>query len=151
VVGADAFKTVADALGLDHQVCKAHMVRNTDSLVEGLTPAVGADADGSLAALGVSAAQAAADVQRLGEFVHRRQPEQAAALQALTAHYAPARAPKPGQAVGLAHRLRLLFLDRWDLWSRLARYRTWRGPHGEQLDGTNNADERAIGWWVKER
>ena len=25
------------------------------------------------------------------------------------------------------------------------------GPAGETLDGMNNAGERAIGWWVKER
>jgi hypothetical protein len=25
------------------------------------------------------------------------------------------------------------------------------GPQGETLDGTNNASERAIGWWIKER
>jgi hypothetical protein len=148
---ANAFKTVADDLGLDHQVCKAHVVRNTDSLVESLTPAVRADADGSLATLGVSTAQATADVKRLGELVHHRQPEQAAELADLVARYAPARAPQPGQPFSLAYRLRLLFLDRWNLWGRLTRYRTWRGPRGEQLDGTNNADERAIGWWLKER
>ena len=28
---------------------------------------------------------------------------------------------------------------------------TWKGPQGEILDGTNNASERAIGWWIKER
>jgi hypothetical protein len=44
-----------------------------------------------------------------------------------------------------------LFLDRWNLWARLTRYRTWQGSHGEVLDGTNNGSERAIGWWVKER
>jgi hypothetical protein len=32
----------------------------------------------------------------------------------------------------------------------LTRYRTWAGPDGETLDGTINACERAIGWWVKE-
>jgi hypothetical protein len=37
------------------------------------------------------------------------------------------------------------------LWSRLTRYRKWRGPQQEQLDGTNHACERAIGWWIKER
>ncbi|MGQ9684461.1 MAG: hypothetical protein ACUVX9_18190 [Anaerolineae bacterium] len=51
----------------------------------------------------------------------------------------------------MAYRLRMLFLDRWTLWSRLTRYRTWQGPHGETIDGTNNASERAIGWWIKER
>jgi len=31
-------------------------------------------------------------------------------------------------------------------------YRTWQDQDGKPiLDGTNNADERAIGWWVKER
>lgn len=148
---ADGFKTAADELGLDQQVCKAHVVRNTDALVESLNPAVGADADGSLAALGVSPAQAVADVKRLGDLVHSRQPQQAAELAELAARYAPARAPKPGQAFSLAYRLRLLFLDRWNLWGRLTRYRTWRGPAGEQLDGTNNACERGIGWWIKER
>ncbi len=69
---ADAFKTVADGLGLDQQVCKAHVVRNTDALVGSLTPAVGQDADRSLAALGISPAQAAADVKRLGDLVHIR-------------------------------------------------------------------------------
>jgi hypothetical protein len=148
---ADAFKTAADAVGLAQQVCKAHVVRNTDRLVETLTAAVGAAGDSSLAALGVSGAQAAADVQRLGQLVHSRQSEQAAELQVLAARYAPARAPKPGQSFSLAYCLRLLFLDRWNLWGRLTRYRTWRGPAGQQVDGTNNACERAIGWWLKER
>ncbi len=148
---ADGFKLAADRLGLDQQVCKAHVVRNTDALVENLTPAVGRDADGSLAALGVSPAQAAADVKRLGELVHSRQPQQAVELADLAARYAPARSPRTGQPFSLAYRLRLLFLDRWNLWGRLTRYRTWRGPAGEQLDGTNNACERGIGWWIKER
>jgi transposase-like protein len=148
---ADAFKTTADQLGLDHQVCKAHVVRNTDTLVESLIPAVGQDADGSLAKLGVDAAQAAADVSRLGELAHSRQPGQATELGRLAARYAPARSPQPGHPFSLAYRLRLLFLDRWNLWGRLTRYRTWRGPKGEKLDGTNNACERAIGWWIKER
>lgn len=148
---ADAFKAAADELGLDQQVCKAHVVRNTDSLVGTLTTAVGTAGDASLAALGVSPDQARADVQRLGELIHDRQPEQAAELAQLAARYAPAKAPKPGQAFSLAYRLRLIFLDRWNLWGRLTRYRTWRGPAGQQVDGTNNASERAIGWWLKER
>lgn len=37
------------------------------------------------------------------------------------------------------------------MWNRLTRYRTWRGPQGRTLDGTNNASERAIGWWLNER
>ncbi|MCX7682252.1 MAG: hypothetical protein N2508_09880 [Anaerolineae bacterium] len=51
----------------------------------------------------------------------------------------------------MAYRLRLLLLDRWNLWPRLTRYRRWKGAQGERLDGTNNAAERAIGWFIKER
>jgi transposase-like protein len=96
---ADSFKTVADQLGLEHQVCKGHVKRNTETLIDNLKPMVESDQDGSWA----------------------------------------------------AYRLRILFLDRWNLWRRLTRYRTWRGPQGETVDGTNNGCERAIGWWVKER
>ena len=65
--------------------------------------------------------------------------------------YLDAAPPREGEHQSLAYRLRLLFLDRWNLWHRLTRYRTWKGPQGETLDGTNNACERAIGWWIKER
>ena len=53
----------------------------------------------------------------------------------------------------MAYRLRLLFLDRWNLWKRLTRYRLWNHNHQDQerFDGTNTACERAIGWWIKER
>ena len=53
--------------------------------------------------------------------------------------------------MSLAYRLRLFRLDRWNLSGQLTRYRTWTGPAGETLDRTNNACDRAIGWWVKER
>jgi hypothetical protein len=38
-----------------------------------------------------------------------------------------------------------------EMWPRLTRYRKWLGAGGERVDGTNNACERAIGWWIKER
>ena len=62
---ADAFKEVADELGLEHQVCKSHVKRNTERLVEELRPLAERDQDGSLRALGVSAEQAVADLDRL--------------------------------------------------------------------------------------
>jgi len=148
---ADGFKTVADEVGVQHQVCKAHVLRNTDALIERYQPLVASDADGSLHAIGVSPQQAAADLTRLGELVRSRQREQATELEALHRRYLQASPPREGEHQSLAYRLRLLFLDRWNLWHRLTRYRTWKGPKGETLDGTNNASERAIGWWIKER
>src|SRR6185295_9832142 len=46
---ADGFKTAADARGLTHQVCTAHVMRNTAAWVETMAPALASDADGSLA------------------------------------------------------------------------------------------------------
>jgi len=80
-----------------------------------------------------------------------RQPEDVEALEALHYHYLPAVQPRRGEKASLAYRLQLLFLDRWNVWRRLTRYRKWRGSGGETIDGTNNGCERAIGWWIKER
>lgn len=148
---ADGFKTAADELGLLHQVCKSHVKRNTEALIDDLRPLVAKDSDGSLLAIGVDPAQAVADLARLGELISSRQPEQGKELEGMHRRYLAAAPPKKGAVATLAYRLRLLYLDRWNLWSRLTRYRKWRGPNDEQLDGTNNACERAIGWWIKER
>ena len=149
----DGFKTAADEAGLEQQVCKSHVRRNTDAWVEAMTPALAADADGSLAAIGVAPAQAVADCQELRRLMTERQPSPEASATLATMHhrYQGAAKPAKGETMSLAYRLRLFSLDRWNLWGRLTRYRTWEGPDGATLDGTNNACERAIGWWVKER
>src|ERR1700694_2849494 len=144
---ADGFKTVADKAGLLHQVCKSHVKRNTEELIDQMRPLVAADQDGSLKAIGVEPVQAIKDLDRLGELISSRQPEQGAELEQMHRRYLEASPPKKGPGASLAYRLRLLYLDRWNLWSRLTRYRKWQEPHGEKLDGTNNACERAIGWW----
>lgn len=148
---ADALKTVADELDLDQQVCKSHVKRNTEVLIENLGPSATLDADGSLATIGVVPEQAAADLARLGELIRTRRPEDEDELAEMHLRYVGAAPPGAGEKASVAYRLRLLFLDRWNLWPRLTRYRTWQGPNGETIDGTNNGSERAIGWWVKER
>ena len=78
---ADGFKTVADELGRLHQVCKSHVKRNTEELIEELCPQVATDADGSLLACGVTPAQAEADLRRLGQLIVSRQPKEVAELE----------------------------------------------------------------------
>jgi transposase-like protein len=149
---ADAFKQAADESGLEQQVCKSHVVRNTEELIRTLSLAIEADQDASLAELQIEPRSALADLRRLGELIHARQPSQQAEVQALYERYAAAAAPQKRKTASLAYRMRNLFLDRWNLWPRLTFYRTWKDSDGQPiLDGTNNADERAIGWWVKER
>jgi transposase-like protein len=149
---ADAFKQAADRSGLDQQVCKSHVVRNTDELITSLSQAIETNRDTSLIEIQIEPAQALADLKRLGELIHSRQPEQRAEVQSLYERYAHAPAPKKSSTASIAYRMRNLFLDRWNIWPRLTFYRTWKDQNGQPiLDGTNNADERAIGWWVKER
>jgi len=148
---ADSFKGVSDEVGLEHQICKSHVRRSTEELIQSIQPDAAQDRDGSLQAIGVTAEQAVADLHRLGQLVCSRQPEEDRELAQMHHRYLVASPPSPGERASIAYRLRMLFLDRWNLWGRLTRYRTWRGPGGETVDGTNNACERAIGWWVKER
>jgi hypothetical protein len=138
---------------LPHQVCKAHVLRNTEAWVQASAPALASDANGSLAAIAVPAAQAVGECQELVRLMPERQPTAAASatLAAIHRRYLGATKPQAGGAMSLAYRLRLFSLDRWNLWGRLTRYRTWHGSDGQTLDGTDNACERAIGWWVKER
>jgi transposase-like protein len=149
---ADAFKQVADRSGLDHQVCKSHVVRNTKELISSLSQLIESGKDDSLEDLQIDPHEALADLQRMDELIHSRRPEEQPEVQGLYERYAQAAPPKNGKTASIAYRMRNLFLDRWNLWPRLTYYRTWKDEHDQPiLDGTNNASERAIGWWVKER
>jgi transposase-like protein len=148
---ADALKTAADENGVHHQVCKSHVVRNTDALIEQLQANLANGSNESLAQIGVSVEQALQDLQRLKELIHLRQPEARAQLETLQQRYQDAKSPRKGKPASVAYRLRNLLLDRWNLWPRLTFYRSWQDPSGRKLDGTNNATERAIGWHIKER
>ncbi|MDH7475632.1 MAG: hypothetical protein QHJ74_16755 [Anaerolineae bacterium] len=138
-------------IGPLYQSSNSHVKRNTESLIENLQSAVATDADGSLVETGVTAEQAQADLKRLGELIISRKPEDVDELETMHYRYLAASPPSAGEKATTAYRLRLLFLDRWNLWPRLTKYRTWQGSSGETLDGTNNGSERAIGWWIKER
>jgi hypothetical protein len=149
---ADAFKKVSDETGRAHQVCKSHVVRNTEALVEELSTLIRAEHDHSLEALQVSAEQALADLANLKLLIHSRQPQEQEVVEQMYRRYANARKPGKGKRFEVAYRMRNLFLDRWNLWPRLTFYRTWKNEDGHpKLDGTNNDCERSIGWWVKER
>jgi hypothetical protein len=149
---ADAFKNVSDETGRAQQVCKSHVVRNTETLVEELSLLIHSGNDRSLETIQVSPEQALADLAALQKLIHSRQPQEQTELEQLYLRYASARKPAKGRRFDVAYRMRNLFLDRWTLWPRLTFYRTWKDEHGHaKLDGTNNDCERSIGWWVKER
>ena len=149
---ADAFKIVADETGRSHQVCKSHVVRNTEALVAELSQIIAEGQDHSLETIEVTPEQALADLASLKDMIHTRKPEDQPRLEEIYLCYANAPKPGKGKKHNVAYRIRNLFMDRWNLWPRLTFYRTWKDEYGyEILDGTNNHCERAIGWWVKER
>jgi hypothetical protein len=149
---ADAFKIVSDQTGRSHQVCKSHVVRNTEALVAELSEIVVDRQDRSLDAIDITSEQALADFASLKEMIHTRRPEDQFRLEEIYLRYANAPKPGKGKKHNLAYRMRNLFMDRWNLWPRLTFYRTWKDEfENEILDGTNNHCERAIGWWIKER
>jgi transposase-like protein len=149
---ADAFKKVSDETGRSQQVCKSHVVRNTEALVEELSAMIGAGQEHSLDAIGIPPEQALEDLASLQEMIHSRRPEDQSRLEEIYLRYANARKPGRGHKHDVAYRMRNLFMDRWNLWPRLTFYRDWKDEYGNEiLDGTNNHCERAIGWWIKER
>jgi len=149
---ADAFKNVSDETGRSQQVCKSHVVRNTEALVEELSTMIGAGQDHSLEAIQITPEQALEDLASLKEMIHSRRPEDQPRLEGIYLRYANARKPGKGKKHDVAYRMRNLFMDRWNLWPRLTFYRNWKDEYeNEILDGTNNHCERAIGWWIKER
>jgi hypothetical protein len=128
---ADAFKQAADESGLDQQICKSHVVRNTEELITSLSQTIGIGKDTSLKELQIDPTQALVDLRRLGELIHSRQPDEQAEVQALYERYALAPAPKKGKPASIAYRMRNLFLDRWNLWPCLTYYRTWKDKDGK--------------------
>ena len=149
---ADALKRVSDEAGRSQQVCKSHVGRNTDALVDELSAIIDAGQDHSLDAISVTPQQALDDLASLKEMIHTRHSEDQPRLEVIYLRYANARKPGKGKKYDVAYRMRNLFMDRWNLWPRLTFYRNWKDENGNEiLDGTNNHCERAIGWWIKER
>lgn len=77
---ADGFKKVSDETGRSQQVCKSHVGRNTDTLVDELSALIVSNQDHSLEAMGVSPEQALLDLSKLKEMIHTRMPEEQALL-----------------------------------------------------------------------
>lgn len=144
---AGTSKMATDDTVLDHQICKVHVVCTTEAWVKGIASALPADVNGSLAAPGVTPVPAVATAKALLKAMNGRDPtpKAVATLQALHCYCGKTGPLHPGEPAMLAYWLRLICLDRWNLWPRLTCYWEWTGPTAERLDGTNNGCERAIG------
>jgi transposase-like protein len=148
---ADAMKTVADALGLDQQLCRAHVNRNLHDLVASLGTKALEHPDRVPAGTELSVPQLLDDLQQVEELIKGLAHDGQQQLDQLAERYQCAPPPKPGQKASMWYRMRMLTLDWSENWSRLTRFQSWRGLALEKLDGTNNVTERIVGQYIKER
>ena len=140
-----SYQEVADDLGLDHQICRKHVKDNVDALAQQLFDQL--TAQESLPK-GVESCPEilAMDLALLQWLIRARPPDTPAHLRQLYQRYQAAPKPTAGQKHPVWYRMRMLVTRLWQRWVRLT-----LDQRRDDLDGTNNASERVIGWWIKER
>lgn len=151
---ADGLKRVADDLGLQHQICRAHVNRNIHALIGELGMQAIEHPDRipwELDPTQVSLDQFLEDLSTVEGIICGIPGNGQQQLEALLARYQDAPAPAQGKRATMWYRFRRLVLDWSENWARLSLYHRWRGAHGEKLDGTNNVTEQIIGQSIKER
>jgi hypothetical protein len=148
---ADAFKAVADRAGVEHQICRRHVTTNVLDFIAETAEKMWDDPPDVPEELEISAHDVFADLEQL-EWTIIGHPEHGSKrLKNLYFHYSAAPRPGKGDQASIWYRTRNHILHLWDNWKRLTCYRTLKHSKDLDIDATNNAAERAIGWAVKER
>jgi len=147
----DSYKNAASDLGLSHGICRAHVNRNVAKLVGQVGEQALHRPDPPPEQLQVTVDDFLDDVQLFQLIVALRPADGPGQLWRLFERYRYAPAPAHGERATMWYRFRLALQRWWSNWSSLTLDQRWRGADGVTLDGTNNATERVIGWWIKER
>lgn len=147
----DSYKQLCDELDIKHGICRAHVNRNVAQLVGQLGEQALSHPDPIPDGIDVTIDDFLADLEYAQLLLALRPLTGKAQLRQLHQRYCGAPAPAAGERATMWYRFRLALLRWWNRWARLTLDQDWRGAHGERLDGTNNATERVIGWWIKER
>lgn len=148
---ADAYKNVADELGVEHGICRMHVTQNMLGRIGRLGEEILSHPPPVPEGVESRGEQVLEDLESLVWIVQGHPSWGREQLEVLHQRYCWAKAPKKGERASFWYRLRRLTLDLWDDWSRYTLYRTWHGDSGERLPSTNSATERMIGWSIKER
>lgn len=140
-----SYQEVADEIGLEHQICHKHVKDNVDRVANELFKQL---KRGEPMPEGVASSPAilVIDLALLQWLIWVRPPEAPAYLKALYQRYQAAPKPPPGHKHSVWYRMLMLITRLWNRWDRLT-----LDQRRDDLDGTNNACERVIGWWIKER
>ena len=140
-----AYNEVVEATGLLHQICRSHAKRNTDDLADSLGKHL-QHAEPLPEGVGLTPEQVTADLERLCRWIRERPSDGEQQLADMYARYKDVPAPRSGERHSVWYRMRMMVTRMWVRW-RCLTLDQWR----DDLDGTNNACERLIGWWIKER
>jgi len=143
----DSYKIVAQKLDLAHQICQSHIIRNVDKIVDRIgQPSRMIQPPLMPAGVKSSYCQIERDGRILQGLVRDRPSDAKQILAMLYDCYKSSPIPKLGQKHSIWYRMKRLIWRLWTRWERITLNR-----HYTELDGTNNACERLIGWWIKER
>jgi transposase-like protein len=149
---ADGMKTVAEELGLHHQICRAHVNRNTHDLIAALGTQALERPDPVPAGLAhLSVDQFLEDLATVEWLIKSLPADGREQLEELWERYRLCSPPTYGHKASMWYRLRRLTLDWTENWARLSLYQRWRSRTNQSFDGTNNVTEQVIGQSVKER
>jgi Transposase IS66 family len=143
----DTYKNIADNADLAHQICQSHIIRNVDKVVESIgRPSRMIYPPLMPKSVKSNYHQIERDCRILQGLVRDRPPDTKQILAILYDCYKAAPTPKPKQKHSIWYRMKRLIWRLWVRWERIT-----LDQHHENLDSTNNACERLIGWWIKER
>jgi transposase-like protein len=140
-----AYTEIVDDLGLERQICRSHVKRNVDDSADSLNQHL-ARAEPLPAGVELTPEQVQADLAEMQRLVRERPPDGEEQLHEMYDRYKDVPKPENGRRHSVWYRMRMAVTRLWLHWRNLT-----LDQRRDDLDGTNNACERLIGWWIKER
>jgi transposase-like protein len=150
----DSYKNVADALGLEQQICNQHVVPNTLRKLAQIAVQLEQQHEQAKAASGAreKIERAMGHILELEQIILWRSPGSQPRLDELERVYEKEPSPKKGQRATPFCRLKLLTIHLAANWPRLTLYEVRREEDGRKfIPRTNNVSEQSIGLNIKER
>jgi transposase-like protein len=140
-----AYSDVVDEMGLAHQICRSHVKRNVDDIAASLNKHL-AHPERLPNGVTLTPEQVQDDLAALQRLVRERPADGEEQLAAMYERYKDVPVPESGKRHSVWYRMRMAVTRLWLRWRNLT-----LDQRRDDLDGTNNACERLIGWWIKER
>jgi transposase-like protein len=135
--GHDAYGVVASTLGREHQLCLAHLRKAVARQIAALQKQASSAWDDA-----ARREQLGDDVEEIQKVVWELPEDGPDRLRSVHGRYLRASPPRKGESFSVDYRMRLFSLSLLEVWPKIV---LARGRPDLDMDGTNNATERAIG------